>query len=90
MISREQAIEIAQRECARHGWKDTPPYSATSGREFVFWGQNSWFVVTNADQHGDNAYIHIDADSGKIIGAAFASKEDSGPRGRNRRFMGWW
>jgi hypothetical protein len=76
VINRDRAIEIAREECRRRGWEDRPPYSATSGREYVLWGQNRWFVVTNADQQGDNAYIHVDAESGEVVGAAFASKEE--------------
>lgn len=76
MISREEAVEIAKHECQRHGWNDSPPYNATSGRDYVLWGKNKWFVVTNAEQEGDNAYIHIDADTGKVIGAAFSTKAE--------------
>ena len=80
MITRNEAIEIARRECERHGWKDLPPYEAQSGREYVLWGKTTWFVVTNAGQVGDNAYVNIDGDNGKVIGAAFATKEDSKAR----------
>ena len=86
MITRDEAVEIARQECGRRGWNDSPPYNAQSGREYVLWGQKKWFVVTNAEQVGDNAYIHIDADSGEVIGAAFATKEDS----RKRRGIFSW
>ena len=75
MISREQACEIARQECRRRGWNESPPYNATSGRDFLFWGRSKWFVVTNAEQEGDNAYIHIDAETGEVIGAAFSTRE---------------
>ena len=75
MISREQACEIARQECQRRGWNDHQPFQAQSGRDFILWGRNTWFIVTNAEQQGDNAYIQIDADTGKVIGAALSTKE---------------
>jgi hypothetical protein len=87
MISREEAIEAARQECQRRGWKDAPPYTADSGRDYVLWGRKTWFVVTNAESKGDNAYINIDADSGEVIGAGFASME---ARRAKRPFNGWW
>lgn len=76
MLTRDEAIEIARAECRRQGWDDAPPFEASCGREYILWGKGKWFVVSNAQQHGDNAFIHIDADSGEVIGAAFASMED--------------
>jgi hypothetical protein len=86
MISKDEAIEIARAECLRRGWDDAPPYSAQSGREYMLWGKRTWFVVSNADQQGNNAYIHIDADTGDITGAAFATEEDT----RKRRGIWSW
>lgn len=86
MITREEAIDIARRECLRKGWDDTPPYSATSGRDFILWGRRTWFIVTNAEHKGDNAYIQIDADNGSVIGAAFSTEQAV----RDRRGIWRW
>jgi len=77
MIKKNEAIAIARKECAMRGWKDLPPYEAQSGRDYILWGKLTWFVVTNAGTVGDNAYVNIDGDSGKVIGAAFATMEES-------------
>lgn len=76
MISREQAVEIALEECRRQGWNARMPCDASFGRQYVLWGKASWFVVTNAESMGDNAYIHIDADTGEVTGAAYAPPDD--------------
>ena len=80
MITRDEAIEIARGECQRQGWPETPPFDARSGREFLLWGKTTWFVVTNAGHQGDNAYIHIDGDTGEITGAAFAAQSETDKR----------
>lgn len=63
-ISRDEAIEIARRECEKRGWVWAEPTA-------VRWGLRKWTVWTNADGIGSNAVFSINRSSGTVEAARF-------------------
>ena len=65
-LSREQAVNAAQRAAAERGWRWQEPVRASPMRVS---GRAVFEVRTNAENRGCNARIVIDAESGAVVEA---------------------
>lgn len=64
IITKEQAVLIAQKECADRGWEWEEPIKIRSGL-------GVWVVWTHHGWRGVNAIIRIDKWNGKVVAASF-------------------
>ena len=68
-ISREEAIERAQKAVEERGWRWQEPVHVNRTRAYFVFGRVTNDVRTNADSLGGNARVVIDADDGTVLGA---------------------
>jgi hypothetical protein len=66
-ITRDQAEQLARAESERHGWKWVDPVHVEEA-------MTHWRFMTNANYHGGNVNIFIDARAGAVRKAGFARR----------------
>ena len=76
-MTKEEAIEKAKQIAEEENWQWLEPSGATYVTETKGWirrtvVRNAWRVTTNAGRRGGNINIIFDADTGEVIGKAFA------------------
>ena len=76
-MTKEEAIEKAKQIARQENWLWLEPSGATYVTETKGWikqtvVRNAWRVTTNAGQKGCNINIIFDANTGEVIGKAFA------------------
>jgi hypothetical protein len=71
LLTKEQAIVIAEAAARENGWAWLQPVAARLRRTMVLFGALRWEIRSNAESIGGNVLVVIDDKSAELISSVF-------------------
>lgn len=73
-ISEDDAVAIAREVAETRGWSWRGRVVVNRRRKWIFFGELSFEVFSNADYRGGNVIVAVDAKTGEVLRAGFGRR----------------